>query len=226
MSGRPAKHTRNGKATRIAILESALAAFSQSGYDGAGVREIAQKAGVTAILVNRYFGSKEKLFEEVVEVMFSEASIGLKQLQKEEGLAALSLKLSRAPIPLAMLESGPADSFLLIIRSAANDRAARILRRKMAQYFEKPLANLLSGSRKPERGALILSIIAGVRLLREVLMVSALTNVDVPTLSRYVQSLIEVLVSVPKGGAIRNETLRRRAKRGATKRTTDGLSLL
>ena len=194
MSGRPAKHTQNAKATRVAILESALVAFSRSGYDGAGVREIAQGAGVTAILVNRYFGSKEKLFEEVVEVMFSEASIGLKQLAKEPDLKTLSLKLTKALTPLTMPESRPADGFLLMIRSAANDRAARILRRKMAQYFEKPLANLLSGSRKPERVALILSIIAGIRLLRQVLMVSALANADVSTLSCHVETLIEVLV--------------------------------
>jgi AcrR family transcriptional regulator len=31
-----------------------------------GVREIARGAGVTAMLVNRYFGSKVKLFEEAV----------------------------------------------------------------------------------------------------------------------------------------------------------------
>ena len=35
--------------------------------------------GVTAMLVNRYFGSKEQLFEEVVEVVFSEFTVSLKQ---------------------------------------------------------------------------------------------------------------------------------------------------
>src|SRR5262245_24637290 len=56
---------RNAAATRAAILASARAAFVRSGYDGAGVREIAAGAGVTAMLVNRYFGSKERLFAEV-----------------------------------------------------------------------------------------------------------------------------------------------------------------
>jgi AcrR family transcriptional regulator len=37
-------------------------AFARAGYDGAGVREIASGADVTAMLINRYFGSKERLF--------------------------------------------------------------------------------------------------------------------------------------------------------------------
>ena len=55
------KRPRNAAATREAILHAALAAFSHYGYDGIGVREIAQMAGVTGVLVNRYFGSKEEL---------------------------------------------------------------------------------------------------------------------------------------------------------------------
>ena len=57
---------RNAAATREAILISARRAFARAGYDGAGVREIAAGAGVTAMLVNRYFGSKERLFAEVL----------------------------------------------------------------------------------------------------------------------------------------------------------------
>ena len=64
-SGRPVR-PRNAAATRAAILNSARQAFARAGYDGVGVREIAEGAGVTAMLVNRYFGSKERLFAEVV----------------------------------------------------------------------------------------------------------------------------------------------------------------
>jgi AcrR family transcriptional regulator len=53
-------------ATRAAILASAREVFARAGYDGAGVREIAAGAGVTAMLVNRYFGSKERLFAEAI----------------------------------------------------------------------------------------------------------------------------------------------------------------
>jgi AcrR family transcriptional regulator len=50
-------------------------AFAKSGYAGAGVREIAQGAGVTAMLVNRYFGSKEQLFAEAVAESMATTSV-------------------------------------------------------------------------------------------------------------------------------------------------------
>src|ERR1700730_1720072 len=67
-----ATRPRNAGATREAILQSALTAFVRQGYDGVGVREIAHKAGVTAVLVNRYFGSKERLFAAAVEATFTD----------------------------------------------------------------------------------------------------------------------------------------------------------
>ncbi|HEV7965751.1 MAG TPA: helix-turn-helix domain-containing protein, partial [Actinoplanes sp.] len=60
----PPARPRNAAATRAAILASARRNFARAGYDGVGVREIAGGAGVTAMLVNRYFGSKEQLFAE------------------------------------------------------------------------------------------------------------------------------------------------------------------
>lgn len=51
-------------------MTSAVRNFARAGYDGVGVREIAGDAGVTAMLVNRYFGSKEQLFAEAVETSF------------------------------------------------------------------------------------------------------------------------------------------------------------
>ena len=50
------KRRRNAAATRQAILESAREAFTRYGYDGVGLREIAQNAGVTAMLVNLGIG--------------------------------------------------------------------------------------------------------------------------------------------------------------------------
>src|ERR1700754_4834725 len=66
---------RDAAATRAAILASARRGFVEAGYDGAGVREIAAGAGVTAMMVNRYFGSKERLFAEVIAQVMAEPTI-------------------------------------------------------------------------------------------------------------------------------------------------------
>lgn len=48
-----------------AIVEAAEACFSRSGYTGASMREIAERAGVSKSLLHYHFQSKEHLFVEV-----------------------------------------------------------------------------------------------------------------------------------------------------------------
>lgn len=54
-------------ATRLAILDAATTCFSESGFAATTTREIARRAGVTQPLIHHYFGSKEALFEAVLE---------------------------------------------------------------------------------------------------------------------------------------------------------------
>jgi AcrR family transcriptional regulator len=51
------------------IIEAARQVFYEKGYNGAGMREIARKAGVNYALLHYYFKTKDKLFE----IVFSEA---------------------------------------------------------------------------------------------------------------------------------------------------------
>jgi len=53
--------------TKETIIESALKLFSTKGFEGTSVREIAADADVNVAMINYYFGSKESLFESVVE---------------------------------------------------------------------------------------------------------------------------------------------------------------
>jgi AcrR family transcriptional regulator len=52
---------------RETIIESAIKLFSSKGFEGTSVREIAADAGVNVAMINYYFGSKEKLFESMIE---------------------------------------------------------------------------------------------------------------------------------------------------------------
>ena len=52
--------------TKEKILTAAMSLVSEKGYLGATTREIAHDAGVTELTLFRHFGSKEKLFEEVL----------------------------------------------------------------------------------------------------------------------------------------------------------------
>lgn len=52
--------------TKDRILQAALKLFSEKGYLGATTRAIAREAGVAELTLFRYFSTKEKLFEEVI----------------------------------------------------------------------------------------------------------------------------------------------------------------
>jgi TetR/AcrR family transcriptional regulator len=63
--------------TRLRIVEAALHAFGDSGFDGALTRDIAAAAGVQQPLINYHFGSKEGLWKASVAHLFArlEASV-------------------------------------------------------------------------------------------------------------------------------------------------------
>jgi len=187
----PAKHRRNAAATREAILRSALVAFTRAGYDGVGVREIAQAAGVTAMLVNRYFGSKEKLFTEVVEVTFSERTLIADDLASLSRFAAASLVAA---------EPRSVDGFLLMVRSVANPRAAEILRAGIERHFQRHLVALLPGAQADERAALFLAVLAGVRLMQQVLNSPALATADEVALADRLEAMFRLLIEPPTEG--------------------------
>lgn len=49
------------------ILNMAMELFAEKGFEGSSIRDLAARAGVNVAMVNYYFGSKEKLFESLVE---------------------------------------------------------------------------------------------------------------------------------------------------------------
>lgn len=58
--------------TRLRIIEAALQAFGDAGFDGALTREIARAAGVQQPLINYHFGSKHGLWQAAVEHLFGQ----------------------------------------------------------------------------------------------------------------------------------------------------------
>jgi len=51
---------------QIAILDAAESLFTSKGFEGASVRDIAKKANVNVAMISYYFGSKEKLLQQLL----------------------------------------------------------------------------------------------------------------------------------------------------------------
>jgi TetR/AcrR family transcriptional regulator len=66
MPSQPEPRTRDAERSKTAILEAATQLFASKGFDATGIGEIAQLAGVARGTPAYFFGSKEALFEEVV----------------------------------------------------------------------------------------------------------------------------------------------------------------
>jgi AcrR family transcriptional regulator len=189
--GRAGAHRRNAEATRKGILASARRAFARAGYDGVGLREIAQGAGVTAMMVNRYFGSKERLFKEVVAEAIATPSI-----LTRENIASPTLGRDIAAALVARTETGanPLDGFLIMLNSLSNKRAAKIERALIEAHHHKAIAAALSGELAPQRAALVLSLIAGFQVMRQMIGLSALAEADPKALVRILQPVLQQLV--------------------------------
>lgn len=144
---------RDAQATKEAILEAARMVFMNKGYDSAGTREIADRAGVNVALISRYFGSKEGLFTQAIP----------------------------PTLTLAPLIEGPMESFgarvanhfvhkdheceydptLALIRAASSKDAVHVLKKALDEQFTQLLVARLEGENKIERAALIGSFLAG-----------------------------------------------------------------
>jgi AcrR family transcriptional regulator len=164
---------RNAAATRTAILTSARHAFARAGYDGVGVREIAKGAGVTAMLVNRYFGSKEQLFAEVVAGLMARPIILTEStLNSPDG----GEKMAAALVDLTSAEDRALDGFRIMLCSASSPRAAEIGRGQIEAHYHKMLTAALRGEHASQRAALLLAFVAGVQVMRQMVGLSALAE--------------------------------------------------
>ncbi|MGW3998673.1 TetR/AcrR family transcriptional regulator [Amycolatopsis sp. NPDC004772] len=181
---------RNAAATREAILASALEAFTRAGYDGVGVREIAESAGVTAMLVNRYFGSKEGLFAEVVDAAMAERTV------LTDDPATLAADLAASLVRRTAPDAGRLDPFLLMLRSAANPRAAELLRAGIERHVEQHLAGLLPDRAPADPAlALALSVIAGFWVMRTLIGSTELNRADEDVLRGKLEKVFAVLLA-------------------------------
>ena len=158
------KRRRDAAATRSAILEAATRRFAFEGYQSAGVREIAADAGVNAAMVNRYFGSKEGLFAEVVERAFDIRYV------VDGDRATLAERLARAVVyGREDIVGDRRIPLLLLLRSATEPRAAELIMPSLDRNVLRPLEKHLDGPDAKVRAAMVVAQCAGFSMLNQML---------------------------------------------------------
>ena len=186
--GTPRARQRNAAMTRAAILSSARQAFARAGYDGVGVREIATGAGVTAMLVNRYFGSKEQLFAEVVADIVGQSVILTRtaDVQPQPTRSPKRWSLLRRP---AGHRSTASDHAPLGLKSLAPPRSAagrskRTTTRRWRPRSGRTRRRARRASPRPRRG---------LQMMRQMIGITALAGCPPAVLSKILAPVLQQL---------------------------------
>jgi AcrR family transcriptional regulator len=167
---------RDSSRTATDLIESARWLFSRHAYDQLGTRDIAERAGVDAALVHRYFGTKKKLFAKAIEDAYR-----IVHQVDDCDFDALPARFAELMVDAKKDPSG-IDATMLLVRSAANEEVRALLAKALDDDFITPLAAHLGGEHWRTRAALTLGILAGFDLLRRVLKIDALNRPEAKVL--------------------------------------------
>ncbi|MEV0127846.1 TetR family transcriptional regulator [Dactylosporangium sp. NPDC050688] len=158
---------RDAAATRRLLLAAARRRFAADGYTATTVRDIATDAGVNVALINRYFTSKEGLFEACLTGVGDELGRTVAQ----------DMPLERIPLDIAARLAGPDAGeyriqLLLLLRSSGDERAERI-RADILRTFADRLATatgwrpgVAGAGERMLRAQITLASAMGITLLR------------------------------------------------------------
>ena len=153
--------------TRDRILEAAQRRFSAASYEQVGLRNIAEDVGIDVAYVHRTFGSKDKLFTEVLRLSFIEerdvpvASPGLPDRLIEDMFRTLDTR------------NAGIDPLSIVVHSLSSATAGSILRQFIIDEFTAPMSDSIKGD-GAQRAALLASLLLGIRILRDVIGLQAL----------------------------------------------------
>ena len=159
MSEKPSKSDR----TRGVILDVAQRLFSERGYDGTTIRDVATEANIDPALVIRYFGNKEELFVRAAAVELAFPALDeLDQASLGEVVVRHFLEVWEGP--------GASRGLAVLLRSAAsNELSAAKLREVFARQVTPLLERVGPRSTTALRSALVASQLLGLALGRYVL---------------------------------------------------------
>ncbi|GIM96395.1 TetR family transcriptional regulator [Paractinoplanes toevensis] len=182
--------------TRTSILEVARRTFAEKGFDKASIRAIAGDAGVDPALVHHYFGTKEKLFLEVMNAPINPGELipqALAGPREEAGIRLIRMALS-------VWDSPAGTAALAMFRSAlSNEWTARLLREfVVTQILRRAVRELIVDPEEaPLRSALVATQIAGLMVVRYVLRLEPVASADPELLATMIGPNIQRFLDEP-----------------------------
>jgi AcrR family transcriptional regulator len=187
---RPRSGRRPGTAeTRDAILTAARSEFGARGFDGATIRAIAAAAGVDPALVMYFFGSKQQLFLDSIQLTLKPGE-ALPHLL-DAGVEAIGERLTRFYLGL-WEDPETREAVAAIVRSAfSHEGAAEVIRGFLTSEVFGRLAEHLPGPNPELRIELAGSHLVGLAIARHILRAEPLASADIEDVIRQVAPTIQ-----------------------------------
>jgi len=191
---------RDAAATRRALVRAARRRFATEGYRATTVRHIAADVGVNVALINRYFESKEGLFEACMQRTSDELDT-----RAQERISTVEDMVERLITHVVNAPDGDDPlQLLLLLRSSGDENADRI-RRTTLEGFTQKLAAIAGW--KPEdpatepvllRAQLAMATMLGVVMLRTSAAAQPIASADRDALRGPLGQILRVLLDTPK----------------------------
>lgn len=142
-------------------------------------------------LMGRSFGFKEQVFAEVVADAMREPVILPTENQASSQMAR---DLARALVGLSAPGTAVLDRFRIICKSAASEVVARIARDQIVAVRQATIEGLITGEYVGQRAAILLSLLAGVQLMRQQIALPALADADPEVLTGLLEPRIALIL--------------------------------
>jgi AcrR family transcriptional regulator len=186
--------SRDADNTRQLLLRAARERFARDGYSATTVREIAADAGVNVALINRYFTSKEGLFEACIARVGQE--LGPAHVP-DRTPAQVAQELVRQVIGYSTGEG--AEQLLLLLRTSGDERIDRI-RSDILRSFGQRLAGVAGWPANDDDRALlhaqlVLATALGIVQLRATTDLEPLRSATQDDLSAPMSDILTTLLS-------------------------------
>lgn len=192
---------RDAAATQRALVRAARRRFATDGYRATTVRQIASDAGVNVALINRYFVSKEGLFEACM--LRTSDELDSQSPAPASGLDEVVRRLV-AHVVTAPNSDDPLQ-LLLLLRSSGDENADQI-RRRTLEHFTRKLA-ATAGWRADDpatsplllRAQLAIATMLGVVMLRTSAAVEPVASAGAELLSAPLEQVFRSLLANQRG---------------------------
>lgn len=180
---------KDADVTRRVLVRAARRRFATEGYRATTVRHIAADAGVNGALINRYFGSKEGLFEACMNRSVDELGTRKRPSSVDEVIARLLAHVIEAPNADDPLQ------LLLLLRSSGDENADAIRRKTLEHFTEQFAAAAGWSADNAESQTILLRAQMAIALMLGLVMLRATTQVQ-PLAAASAEELTEPLEQV------------------------------